>query len=208
MEPILTFLLICCSSFIGPSMGVYEGELNYCPPTPNCVSSQSWNWNPIHSIKPYTYTKRQKKLPIRFQNSHIFGVWEYPIFYKTGNYFWRRVYKNISKEEAFEKLKNLLDNKENVHIQSDREKFSLKLFILRKYFDFLIKQNFYSMKKLQRSKFVLLPFLEYLIFSITESDQSIYEKNQTGIDKFSFYLLIYQKFQCFQFKFKFNFGSD
>ena len=95
MEPILTFLLICCSSFIGPSMCVYEGELNYCPPTPNCVSSQSWNWNPIHSIKPYTYTKRQKKLPIRFQNSHIFGVWEYPIFYKTGNYFWRRVNNNF-----------------------------------------------------------------------------------------------------------------
>ena len=50
-EPILTFLLICCSSFLGPRTGVYDGELNYCPPTPNCVSSQSWNWNPIHNIK-------------------------------------------------------------------------------------------------------------------------------------------------------------
>ena len=32
-EPILTFLLICCSSFIGPRIGIYDGELNYCPPT-------------------------------------------------------------------------------------------------------------------------------------------------------------------------------
>lgn len=60
-EPILTFLLICCSSFVGPRTGIYDGELNYCPPTPNCVSSQSWNWNPIHNIKPYRYenTTRQ-----------------------------------------------------------------------------------------------------------------------------------------------------
>ncbi|MBL0264932.1 MAG: DUF1499 domain-containing protein [Leptospiraceae bacterium] len=81
-EPILTFLLICCSSFIGPRMGVYDGELNYCPPTPNCVSSQSWKWNPLHSIKPYTY-------------------------------------ENISREEAFNKLKSLLNSKENVHVTSD-----------------------------------------------------------------------------------------
>jgi uncharacterized protein (DUF1499 family) len=36
-------------------MGIYEGELNYCPPTPNCVSSQSWDYNYLHSIAPYRY---------------------------------------------------------------------------------------------------------------------------------------------------------
>ncbi|MBP7283814.1 MAG: DUF1499 domain-containing protein [Leptospiraceae bacterium] len=104
-EPILTFLIICCSSFIGPRTGVYDGELNYCPPTPNCVSSQSWNWNPIHSIKPFSY-------------------------------------EGISKQEAFEKLKNLLDNKENVHVISDPENFYIKTFYFTKVFRFPDKVEF------------------------------------------------------------------
>ncbi|MBK8394854.1 MAG: M15 family metallopeptidase [Leptospiraceae bacterium] len=36
----------------------------------------------------------QNKLPTRFKLNYIFGVWEYPIFYKLGNYFWQRVYKD------------------------------------------------------------------------------------------------------------------
>jgi len=104
-EPILTFLLICCSSFIGPRMGVYDGELNYCPPTPNCVSSQSWKWNPLHSIKPYTY-------------------------------------ENISREEAFNKLKTLLDSKENVHVTSDPNNYYIKTFYFTKVFRFPDKVEF------------------------------------------------------------------
>lgn len=60
MEGVLGIFLLCCTSFLGPSMGVYDGELNYCPLTPNCVSSQSWKYNPIHKIPPYLYTESRE----------------------------------------------------------------------------------------------------------------------------------------------------
>ncbi|MCB1143676.1 MAG: DUF1499 domain-containing protein [Leptospiraceae bacterium] len=56
MNSVLTVFLICCSSFIGPGMGVDESELNFCPPTPNCVSSQSWKYNYLHKIREYEYS--------------------------------------------------------------------------------------------------------------------------------------------------------
>lgn len=104
-EPILTFLLICCSSFIGPRTGIYEGELNYCPPTPNCVSSQSWKWNPVHSIKPYSYG-------------------------------------SLTREEAFEKLKILLDGKENVQVIADSKNFYIKTLYFTKVLRFPDKVEF------------------------------------------------------------------
>jgi uncharacterized protein (DUF1499 family) len=61
MESILSIFIICCTSFIGPSMGVYEDELNYCPPTPNCVSSQSWKYNVLHKSSPYVYKESREE---------------------------------------------------------------------------------------------------------------------------------------------------
>lgn len=57
----VTLFLICCSSFIGPRAGVFDGELNYCPPTPNCVSSQSWKYNVLHNISPFHYKGTQSE---------------------------------------------------------------------------------------------------------------------------------------------------
>ncbi|MCB1179366.1 MAG: DUF1499 domain-containing protein [Leptospiraceae bacterium] len=42
-------------------MGVYDGELNYCPPTPNCASSQSWKFNPLHKISSYKYKEPKEE---------------------------------------------------------------------------------------------------------------------------------------------------
>jgi uncharacterized protein (DUF1499 family) len=80
LEQIGIALLICCSSFIGPRSGNFDGKLNYCPPTPNCVSSESFKYNPLHKISSLRY-------------------------------------EGITSEEAFQKLKTLLDSKENVHIK-------------------------------------------------------------------------------------------
>ncbi|HMV44866.1 MAG TPA: DUF1499 domain-containing protein [Leptospiraceae bacterium] len=103
-EPILTFLLICCSSFIGPRTGVYDGELNYCPPTPNCVSSQSWKLNPIHSIRPYQYenqTKQEaydqlKKLLDSKENVHVMAD---PENFYIRTYYFTKVFRFPDKVE-------------------------------------------------------------------------------------------------------------
>jgi uncharacterized protein (DUF1499 family) len=62
MDPILNFLIICCTSFIGPSMGISDNSLNYCPPTPNCVSSESWKYNLLHHIDPIYYKSDRAKV--------------------------------------------------------------------------------------------------------------------------------------------------
>ncbi|MCB1156912.1 MAG: DUF1499 domain-containing protein [Leptospiraceae bacterium] len=105
MEQAAIIFFICCSSFIGPRTGVYENELNYCPPTPNCVSSQSWKWNYIHNIRPYTY-------------------------------------KDLNREEAFQKLKTLLDSKENVHLAEVQEGKYIKTYYFTKVFRFPDKVEF------------------------------------------------------------------
>ncbi|MCG6152813.1 DUF1499 domain-containing protein [Leptospira bandrabouensis] len=56
MEAALSVFFICCMSVLSPLSGVTDGELRGCPPSPNCVSSQSMQYNFIHKIDPITYT--------------------------------------------------------------------------------------------------------------------------------------------------------
>ncbi|TGK78314.1 DUF1499 domain-containing protein [Leptospira noumeaensis] len=56
MEPTLTAFFICCMSVLSPLSGVSDGELRGCPPSPNCVSSQSMEYNFVHKVDPIAYT--------------------------------------------------------------------------------------------------------------------------------------------------------
>lgn len=108
IEELLVIFLICCSSFIGPSTGLHDGKLNYCPPTPNCVSSQSWKWNILHHIKPFKY-------------------------------------KNLSREDAFQKLKNLLDKKENVKVMYAKD-YYIRTYYFTKVFRFPDRVEFFFLE--------------------------------------------------------------
>ncbi|WP_244241694.1 DUF1499 domain-containing protein [Leptospira jelokensis] len=56
MEAALGVFFICCMSVLSPFSGVDEGELRGCPPSPNCVSSQSMKYNFIHKVNPISYS--------------------------------------------------------------------------------------------------------------------------------------------------------
>lgn len=61
LEYVLGIFLICCGSFLGPGTGIEDGELHGCPPTPNCVSSESWKYNYIHKIEPIYYMQSREE---------------------------------------------------------------------------------------------------------------------------------------------------
>ncbi|WP_411821599.1 DUF1499 domain-containing protein [Leptospira sp. 'Mane'] len=61
IEHLIGVFLICCGSFLGPGTGVDEASLHGCPPTPNCVSSQSFRYNYIHKIDPIIYSMPKEK---------------------------------------------------------------------------------------------------------------------------------------------------
>ncbi|TGK19547.1 DUF1499 domain-containing protein [Leptospira kmetyi] len=54
-------ILLCCTTLVGPRTGVYDQELNYCSPRPNCVSSQSYRYNFVHHIDPFRYTEEKEE---------------------------------------------------------------------------------------------------------------------------------------------------
>ena len=56
MEAALGVFFICCMSVLSPFSGVDDGELRGCPPSPNCVSSQSMKYNFIHKVDPISYS--------------------------------------------------------------------------------------------------------------------------------------------------------
>lgn len=56
MEAALGVFFICCMSVLSPFSGVDDGELRGCPPSPNCVSSQSMKYNFIHKVDPIEYS--------------------------------------------------------------------------------------------------------------------------------------------------------
>ncbi|PJZ45651.1 DUF1499 domain-containing protein [Leptospira brenneri] len=60
MESAITVFFLCCMSVLSPFSGVSNGELNGCPPSPNCVSSQSMQYNFVHKVDPITYTTSRK----------------------------------------------------------------------------------------------------------------------------------------------------
>lgn len=56
MEAALGVFFICCMSVLSPFSGVDDGELRGCPPSPNCVSSQSMKYNFVHKVDPISYS--------------------------------------------------------------------------------------------------------------------------------------------------------
>lgn len=87
-------ILLCCTSLVGPRTGVYEDELNYCSPRPNCVSSQSSSYNPIHHIDPFRYTEEKEvafqKLKEKLEEADRVSVLEV-----NGNYIKTRFYTRV-----------------------------------------------------------------------------------------------------------------
>lgn len=65
----LTIFMICCMSVLSPFSGVDDkGKLHGCPPSPNCVSSGSWRYNPIHHIQPISYSYSRQEAFTRLHN--------------------------------------------------------------------------------------------------------------------------------------------
>ncbi|MCZ8156409.1 MAG: DUF1499 domain-containing protein [Leptospira sp.] len=98
METALGIFMICCMSVLSPFSGVKDGELQGCPPSPNCISSQSWKYNYIHMVEPLIY-KGERSL-------------------------------------AFQKLKDFIDQSENIHIDEIREQEYIRLTYFTKVFRF------------------------------------------------------------------------
>ncbi|WCL47796.1 DUF1499 domain-containing protein [Leptospira sp. GIMC2001] len=74
MEAGIGIFIICCMSILSPFYGVdKEGQLHGCAPSPNCVSSGSWEYNYIHHIEPITYNYDSstafKRMHTYFENS-------------------------------------------------------------------------------------------------------------------------------------------
>ncbi|MCW7462823.1 DUF1499 domain-containing protein [Leptospira limi] len=61
MEAALGLFFICCMSVLSPFSGVEEGELRGCPPSPNCVSSQSMKYNFVHKVDPIVYSTSREE---------------------------------------------------------------------------------------------------------------------------------------------------
>lgn len=98
METALGIFMICCMSVLSPFSGVKDGELHGCPPSPNCISSQSWKYNYIHMVEPLIYTGERSL--------------------------------------AFQKLKDFIDQSENIHIDEIREQEYIRLTYFTKVFRF------------------------------------------------------------------------
>lgn len=60
MEAGLGLFVICCMSLLSPFYGVKDGELRGCPPSPNCVSSQSFPYW-IHYTEALRYKTSRKE---------------------------------------------------------------------------------------------------------------------------------------------------
>ncbi|GBF50366.1 hypothetical protein LPTSP4_18910 [Leptospira ryugenii] len=56
MEAGIGVFVLCCMSLLSPFYGVSEGELHGCPPSPNCISSQSMKFNLIHHTEALQYS--------------------------------------------------------------------------------------------------------------------------------------------------------
>ncbi|MCZ8237247.1 MAG: DUF1499 domain-containing protein [Leptospiraceae bacterium] len=74
MEAGIGIFIICCMSLLSPFYGVDEkGQLHGCPPSPNCVSSGSWDYNYIHHIEPIAYSydslEAYRRMISYFENS-------------------------------------------------------------------------------------------------------------------------------------------
>jgi len=91
IEYALGVFLICCGSFLGPGTGVDDGELHGCPPTPNCVSSESWKYNYLHKIDPIVYTL-SKEETYRFLAAKFDGMENVYVSEKKENEYIRLVY--------------------------------------------------------------------------------------------------------------------
>jgi uncharacterized protein (DUF1499 family) len=91
LEYFVGVFLICCGSFLGPSTGVEKGELHGCPPTPNCVSSESWKYNFLHKIDPISYTL-SKEETYHFLESKFDGMENVYVSEKKENEYIRLVY--------------------------------------------------------------------------------------------------------------------
>ncbi len=93
LEQFLTIFL-CCTTFIGPRSGVYENELNYCSPRPNCVSSQSFQYNIIHHIKPFQYQTTKQEAMKQLKNAlvNMPNVW---IIEENENYIKTRFHTKV-----------------------------------------------------------------------------------------------------------------
>lgn len=61
MEAALGVFFICCMSVLSPFSGVDNGELRGCPPSPNCVSSQSMKYNFVHKVDPIVYSSSREE---------------------------------------------------------------------------------------------------------------------------------------------------
>ncbi|TGL62221.1 DUF1499 domain-containing protein [Leptospira ognonensis] len=90
-EYLLGVFLLCCGSFLGPGTGVDDGELHGCPPTPNCISSESWRFNYIHKVEPIVY-KDSKEATYHFLANKFDGMENVYVSEKKENEYIRLVY--------------------------------------------------------------------------------------------------------------------
>ncbi|RHX79723.1 DUF1499 domain-containing protein [Leptospira yasudae] len=86
-------ILLCCTTLIGPRTGVYDKELNYCSPRPNCVSSQSSSFNFIHHIEPFRYKEEKEeafqKLKEKLEQADRVSVLEVDGYYIKTRFYTR-----------------------------------------------------------------------------------------------------------------------
>lgn len=106
MEAGIGIFIICCMSLLSPFYGVDDkGQLNGCPPSPNCLSSGSWQYNYLHHIEPIPYNydslEAYRRIANYFHNSENIHIdEEIPGRYIRVTYF-TKVFRFPDRVEVF-----------------------------------------------------------------------------------------------------------
>ena len=118
MEAGIGIFIICCMSILSPFYGVDdEGKLHGCAPSPNCISSGSWEYNYIHHIDPidYSYESQEafRRMISFFENSENVHIDEViPNQYIRVTYF-TKVFRFPDRVEMF-----FPENKKFIEVRS------------------------------------------------------------------------------------------